>query len=121
MERDSKDQDNQTQDREVTLAEAKDWVAKFCNERNWDPFHGPKDLAIGLVTEGSELLELFRFVPERELDALMARPEMREKIADELADSLYFILRFAQVYGFDLAQSLSQKLVKNAVKYPVPV
>ena len=91
----------------------------FCEERSWDPYHGPKDLAIGLVTEASELLELFRFVPEKDLDALMANPDLRGKVADELADSLYFILRFAQMYQFDLTTALREKLVKNAKKYPV--
>jgi NTP pyrophosphatase (non-canonical NTP hydrolase) len=48
----------------------------------------------------------------------MARSDFRQKTADELADSLYFILRFAQMYDFDLATVLKNKLVKNAVKYP---
>lgn len=107
-------------DRETTLAEAQDWVRQFCDERKWDPYHGAKDLAIGLVTEASELLEIFRFVPEKELAALVDRPDKREEIADELADSLYFILRFAQLYKFDLSTSLAKKIIKNAKKYPKP-
>ena len=47
------------------------------------------------------------------------QPDKREHIADELADSLYFILRFAQLFNFDLSQCVEKKLVKNAVKYPV--
>lgn len=106
-------------DNTVAVELLKDWVREFCEERQWDPYHSPKDLAIGLVTEASELLELFRFVPEAELDTLMAHPDFRQKTADELADSLYFILRFAQMYEFDLATVLKNKLAKNAVKYPV--
>lgn len=106
-------------DSSTDVESLKGWVRSFCEERQWDPYHGPKDLAIGLVTEASELLELFRFVPESELKALMTRPEFRQKTADELADSLYFILRFAQMYGFDLSASLQAKLKKNAEKYPV--
>lgn len=105
-------------DKQVTLDQVKSWVREFCEERRWDPYHGPKDLAIGLVTESSELLELFRFVPERELADLINQPDFRAKTADELADSLYFILRFAQLYRFDLAECLRAKLVKNAEKYP---
>jgi NTP pyrophosphatase (non-canonical NTP hydrolase) len=107
-------------DQKVTLRQAQDWVRQFCEERQWDAYHGPKDLAIGLVTEGSELLELFRFVNDPDALARLEQPEFREQVADELADSLYFILRFAQLYGFDLAQSLQQKTVKNAKKYPAP-
>jgi NTP pyrophosphatase (non-canonical NTP hydrolase) len=107
-------------DRETSIETLKTWVRQFCEERGWDPYHGPKDLAIGLVTESSELLELFRFVPEKEIAARMEDPKLREQISDELADSLYFILRFAQFHGFDLSQCIKQKMVKNAVKYPAP-
>lgn len=108
-------------DKNVTLDQVKNWVRKFCEDRRWDPYHGPKDLAIGLVTESAELLELFRFVPEKNLEELMRNPDMRMQVADELADSLYFILRFSQVYKFDLSQCLRDKLIKNESKYPVPL
>jgi NTP pyrophosphatase (non-canonical NTP hydrolase) len=107
-------------DQDATLAEVKEMVRRFCAERDWDPYHGPKDLAIGLVTEASELLELFRFIPEKDLGVLLRDEKTRAHIADELADSLYFILRFAQFYGFDLYQCLAEKLIKNAAKYPKP-
>lgn len=107
-------------DQTVSIDEAKDWVREFCEARDWTPFHGPKDLAIGLVTEASELLEIFRFVPEKDLGRLMDQPETRAQVSDELADSLYFILRFAQLYGFDLSACLRHKLIKNNEKYPIP-
>src|SRR5262245_9997159 len=99
-------------DNVTTIDQAKEWVQRFCEERRWDPYHSPKDLAIGLVTEASELLELFRFVFEKDMPELMEDPVAREEMADELADALYFILRFAQMYGFDLSQSMRQKLKK---------
>jgi NTP pyrophosphatase (non-canonical NTP hydrolase) len=105
-------------DRDTTLAELQKVVQKFCEERDWDPFHGPKDLAIGLVTEASELLEIFRFVREKDLGEVLKAK--RGEIADELADSLYFILRFAQLYKIDLSRSMASKMKKNAVKYPAP-
>jgi NTP pyrophosphatase (non-canonical NTP hydrolase) len=107
-------------DKNVTLEAMKTWVQAFCEERGWDPYHGPKDLAIGLVTESSELLEIFRFVDEEKCLALVEDPAQREAIADELADSLYFILRFAQLYKFDLSECVRSKIKKNAVKYPAP-
>ena len=106
-------------DSTVTLDQMKNWVRDFCEERGWDPYHGPKDLAVGLVTEASELLEIFRFVNEKSCMDLVADPAKKEAIADELADSIYFVLRFSQMYGFDISRALSEKLVKNAVKYPV--
>jgi NTP pyrophosphatase (non-canonical NTP hydrolase) len=107
-------------DKSTTIDEVKQLVKAFCDERKWDPYHSPKDLAIGLVTESSELLELFRFVLEKDMPNLMKDPAARANMADELADSLYFILRFAQMYDFDLAQALRQKMKKNAEKYPAP-
>jgi hypothetical protein len=51
-------------DRETTIADLAAQVRAFCEARDWDQFHGPKDLAIGLVTEGGELLEAFRFLSD---------------------------------------------------------
>lgn len=107
-------------DKNTTLDEVKSWVQEFCEDRSWDPYHQPKDLAIGLVTEASELLEIFRFVSEAKQVELMDSAEARQAMADELADSLFFILRFAQRNGFDLSECLKQKLVKTAKKYPKP-
>ncbi len=105
-------------DRAVTLEQMKKWVQDFCEEREWDQYHGPKDLAIGLATEASELLEIFRFVNEKNSLELVHDPAKKEAIADELADSIYFVLRFAQMYNFDLSKSLKEKLQKNITRYP---
>jgi NTP pyrophosphatase (non-canonical NTP hydrolase) len=94
-------------------------IEEFCQERDWDQFHGPKDLAIGVTTEGAELLDLFRFKSDAEALAKLQEPAFREKVSDELADVFFFVLRFAQMNQIELAEALKQKLVKNAVKYPV--
>jgi NTP pyrophosphatase (non-canonical NTP hydrolase) len=99
----------------------KDLVRRFCEERDWDQFHTPKDLAIGIATEAGELLEIFRFMRPEQQSALLREPESREHIEDELADVFYFVLRFAQMYGVDLGSALERKTVKNALKYPVSV
>lgn len=67
-------------------------VRQFCEERDWDQFHGPKDLAIGIITEASELLELFRFKSEEDVQQMMNDAKKREAIGEELADVLYFVL-----------------------------
>jgi len=92
-------------------------VREFCEAREWDPYHGPKDLAIGLVTEASELLEIFRFVSEKEQDQVLRGK--REEISDEMADTFFFLLRFADRYKIDLAEALESKMKKNAQRYPV--
>ena len=93
-------------------------VAEFCTKRNWDEPHSPKNLAIGVITEASELLELFRFCSEKESLDMLQDKETREKIEEELADTFCFLLRFAQLYHFDLTSCLEDKLLKNAKKYP---
>ena len=97
----------------------KERVREFCEARDWDQFHNPKDLAIGVVTEAAELLEIFRFKSEGESEELMKDPETREKAAMEMADVLFMLLRLAQKYGFDLTQSLLKKLAINEERYPV--
>ncbi len=110
---------SKNRDQETTVAELQKIVQIFCEERKWDPFHGPKDLAIGLITEASELLEHFRFRNEKESEADLQNPEKLSEICDELSDSLFFILRFSQRFNIDLTTSLKNKMIKNAKKYPV--
>ncbi|MCZ0932825.1 MAG: nucleotide pyrophosphohydrolase [Oligoflexia bacterium] len=109
----------QNSDQNNTVESLKDRVARFCEERNWDKEHKPKELAIGVVTEASELLEIFRFLSESACLEAVTDSKTRQKISEELADTLCFILRFAQLYQFDLSSCLKDKLAKNAIKYPV--
>ena len=93
-------------------------VREFCEERNWTQFHTPKDLAIGLSTESNELLELFRFKDQDDQDAVLADSDKMADIEDELADILFFTLRFADLYDVDLEAALENKLEKNRERYP---
>lgn len=106
-------------DDHMNIQELKEIVRKFSQERDWDKFHNPKDLAIGVVTEGSELLELFRFKSEEEIKQIMNQDEFRKKVGEEISDVLYFILRFADLYGFDISMEFVEKMRKNATKYPI--
>lgn len=94
-------------------------VRKFCEDRDWDQFHNPKDLAIGLSTESNELLDIFRFKSEEQMARLLTELASREHISEELADIYFFLLRFCQRHDFDLEQCLEDKIRKNAAKYPV--
>lgn len=107
-------------DSKDTLNDLKKVVSAFCEERDWRPYHNLKDLAIGVSTEASELLDIFRFVNGEELRRITQDPEQREKIADELADVLHFLLRISELYDFDLSECVKRKVEKNARKYPAP-
>lgn len=106
-------------DDKTTLAQFKAKVKKFCDERDWGQYHNLKDLAIGIITEASELLEHFRFKSEKEIEALLKDARKREEISEEMADVFYFLLRLAQKYDIDLSEALEKKMKKNEEKYPV--
>jgi NTP pyrophosphatase (non-canonical NTP hydrolase) len=94
-------------------------VRQFCEARDWDQFHGPKDLAIGVITEAAELLEHFRFQSEAQALELLQDKKTRNEIEDELADVLFFLLRFSQRFDVDLSAALLLKMEKSEQKYPV--
>ena len=105
-------------DNTTDLGRLKVLVKEFCAERDWDQFHNAKDLAIGAVTEASELLELFRFLDADQVVEAMKDPTKRLAVGHELSDVLFFLLRFAERYSFDLSQEFANKMEHNAKKYP---
>ena len=102
-----------------SLSDSMAKIQAFCEERDWDQFHDPKELAIGMSTEANELLDLFRFKRENEMNGMMTDPVKREQIAQELADVFFFLLRFAQFHQFDLIKALESKMLLNGQKYPI--
>jgi len=104
---------------ETDVKQLKEMVKIFCEERDWDQYHNAKDLAIGIITEASELLEHFRFKSEAEVSDLFKEKIKKEGISEELADVFFFVLRLAEKYHIDLSDELQKKLEKNIVKYPI--
>ncbi len=106
-------------DDKTALEDLKRKVKEFCEERDWDQFHNPKDLAIGISTEANELLDIFRFKSIEQMEIMMEDDRKRKHMEDELGDVFFFLLRFAQRNGFDLSTCLRNKMEKNDEKYPV--
>lgn len=104
-------------DDEVTLQSLKSCVKEFCALREWDQFHTPKDLAIGISTEANELLSLFRFKTDKQMEDMLKDLNKRNEIEEELSDVLYFVLRFAQLYDIDLNTAFMKKMKQNNEKY----
>lgn len=94
-------------------------VRDFCDARDWRKYHTPKELAIGMATESSELLQLFRFVSDERIAEMFEDIEQRQAIEDEVADTLLFLLRFSDLNEIDLPAALSSKLKRNGERYPV--
>lgn len=108
-------------DTNKNIAELKTLVQKFCEDRDWDQFHNPKELAIAISTEANELLQIFRFKTEKQMDDMLENSKSKTKIEDEISDVLYFVLRFAQLYNIDLSSALETKIQKNNQNYPVEI
>ena len=93
-------------------------VKEFCEIRDWSQYHNPKDLAIGISTEANELLEIFRFKSDNDLKEIFKNTKKKKQIENELADVLFFILRFAQMNDINLENVLKRKVKINKEKYP---
>ncbi len=91
-----------------TISEA---LINFRNERDWEQFHNPKDLALAINVEAGELLELYLWKNVEEAN--------KEKIKEELADVFAYAFLLADKYQFDVKEILLEKIQKNAEKYPI--
>ena len=91
----------------------------FANEREWDQFHTPKNVAISIALEASELLEIFQWSRGEASWDEVAEPSVKERVEDELADVLLYLLRFADLAGINLEAAALRKLQANGLKYPV--
>lgn len=89
-------------------------VLAFRDERNWKQFHNPKDLAISISIEASELLEIFQWSNPSTIT-----PELKTKIEEELADVLIYSIYLADSIKVDLSDIIIEKLKINEQKYPL--
>lgn len=91
-----------------------DEVLKFRDDRNWRQFHNPKDLAISISLEASELLEIFQWSAQD-----VQCTDRIDRIKEELADVMNYCILMADVCGLDIDQIIRSKIKKNSEKYPV--
>ncbi|WP_201453742.1 nucleotide pyrophosphohydrolase [Streptomyces sp. NHF165] len=101
------------------MKELQDLLAQFAQERDWEQFHTPKNLAMALAGEAGELLEIFQWLAPDESQAIMQTPERAQAVEEEMADVFSYLLRLADVLDIDLAQALIDKVDKNGNRYPV--
>lgn len=92
-------------------------IKKFRDERDWKQFHNPKDSAIALLSEATEVLDLFKWQNSEELE--MYVKEKGKEIGDELSDVLYWVLLMAHDLKIDLPKAFEKKLKENEKKYPI--
>ncbi len=93
-------------------------LSNFANERNWDQFHTPKNLAMALSVEASELVEIFQWLTPEQAEAIMSSSES-EHVKEEMADIMIYLIRMADKLNVDLGSAVTDKIVKNGKRYPV--
>lgn len=99
------------------LAKLAKKLRKFRDERDWKKYHTPKDLAISVSLEASELLEHFQWKTPQEAEKYVK--EHKDKVAEELADVFNYVVALADTVGIDILDEAHKKLEKNSAKYPI--
>ncbi len=105
-------------DQETTLIELKHAVGAFVKARNWQGFHGAKNLSMSLAIEAAELMEHFQWLTGEEAARYMEDAAFKAQAAEELADVLIYALSFANQHGIDLSDAVRDKLAKNEDRFP---
>jgi NTP pyrophosphatase (non-canonical NTP hydrolase) len=106
-------------DSQTTLSELRSAMSRFVAERNWEPFHSPKNLSMGVAVEAAELMEHFLWLDNEASRQVIHDKQRIGEIADEMADVACYLLALCNTLNIDLSEAVQGKLVKNAVKYPV--
>jgi dCTP diphosphatase len=98
------------------LDQLKTRLRQFAEERDWDQFHSPKNLSMALIAEAAELVEHFQWLTEAQSASLS--PDKLEKVEEELADILIYLVRAADKLGINLIEAAKNKIEVNEQKYP---
>jgi len=105
-------------DSKTTIQELIDCVADFEKQRDWEQFHAPKNLAMGLAIETGELMEHFLWLSEAESRDVAEDKEKLEQVKEEMADVLNYLLMLTHSLGVDLSEAFYEKIKRNDKKYP---
>ncbi len=102
----------------MNLFELQAELRHFAAERDWQSFHTPKNLSTALMVEAAELAEIFQWATPEESRLAHQDARSKERIGEEVADVLLYLLQVADHSEIDLAQAVKSKLARNAMKYP---
>lgn len=105
-------------DAHITLADLRQAVAAFVDARDWQPFHGMKNLSMSIAIEAAELMERFQWLTTEEAQAVVEDADERAAVADELADILIYCLSLSNALDLDVSSAVLGKLQTNEHRYP---
>jgi len=107
-------------DHNTNIAELRDLVRSFVDERDWHQFHSPKNLAMALAIEAAELMEHFQWISPEASRGVGRQREKLAAVGEEMADIFCYVLAMANELDVDISTALREKMKKNAIKYPAP-
>jgi len=107
------------EDPSPSLEELTTQLIDFRDARDWKQFHSLKNLILSLSLESAELLELTQWKSDEEIEQAIGDAAFRERLAEECADVLLYLLLIAERVGIDLARAGAGKIARNKAKYPV--
>ncbi len=108
-------------DADTTVMELRKTLQRFIDARDWQRYHHPKEVALSLSVEASELLEIFQWTEKEPIGKIKTNPKLMERIREELADVTNYCLDMANQLDIDLTKAVEEKLEKNEKKYPAAV
>ena len=106
-------------DAQTTVGALRRAVADFVNDRDWQPFHTPKNLSMSIAIEAAELMERFQWLTTEEAQVAVEDPAEQEAVADELADIVIYCLSLSNALDLDVSSAVLGKLRTNEHRYPV--
>lgn len=93
-------------------------VREFGEERDWTKFHDPKSLTLAIVSEAGQLAELLRWIPADEATADFSHGERQLRAGEEIAATLIYLVRLADVLGIDLAHAVNLSFEATSAEFP---
>lgn len=105
-------------DKNTNIKDLKDKVSQFCIDRNWKDAHSPKNLAMSIAIEAAEIMEIFQWMSTEDAWDIDKTDEF-EHLKEEIADVLIYCISLSNVLGIDISCAIEDKIIKNAIKYPI--
>lgn len=100
----------------MNMENLRDRLREFIDERDWQQFHTPKNLAMALAGEAAEILEIFQWLTAEESKNLPQ--EKMQEVREEIGDVLIYLVRLADELGIDPMDAANRKIERNREKYP---
>jgi len=104
---------------DLGLEDLRSTISAFIQERDWEQFHSPKNLAMALSVEVAEIVEHFQWLTEEESQNLL--PEKLAEIREEIGDVMIYLTELADSLGIDPVEAAKAKVAINGQKYPAEV